>query len=148
MSEVVALNSEDSAAASIERAEDALVSAYQAVLGAEEVGANVSVLLARLNDAEELLAEAQVAFKLEDFDEAVLSANNCSEIGENVKNEAYELRMEAYGSRVMSSWLTMTGSIVGVVVVGFGSFWGWHMFKRRYVRRVLRMKLGVAKDES
>ncbi len=105
-------------------------------------------MLVRLNEAGELLAEAQVAFRLGDFDEAVFSANLCSEIGEEVSGEADELRVEAYSSRVMSSWLTMTGSLVGVVAVVIGSFWGWRVFKRRYYRRVLRMKPEVAKDES
>jgi len=148
MSKTFASNLKDTATTSIERAENALVSAYQAVLEAEQVGANVSSLLALLNDAGEFLVEAKIAFRLGDFDEAVLSANNCYEIGESVKNEADEMRVEAYGSRVIYSWLTMTGSVVGVVAVGFGSFWGWRVFKRRYVRWVLRMKPEVAKDES
>jgi hypothetical protein len=145
---ILASNSEDTATMSIERAENALVSAYQAVLEAERVGANTAALLARMNDAAELLAKAQVAFRLGDFDEAVSSADLCYEIGENVKSEADELQFKAYGLKVMDSWLTMTGSVVGVVAVGFGSFWGWRVFKRRYVRRVLKMKPEVAKDES
>ena len=146
--EILASNSEDIAAASIEGAENVLVSAYQVVLEAEQVGANVSGLLAQLNEAGELLAEAQVAFRLGDFDEVVLSANNCSEIGENVKIEADELRIAAYGSRITGFWFTMTGSMVGVVAVGFGSFWSWRVFKRRYYTRALKMKPGVVKDES
>jgi hypothetical protein len=65
-----------------------------------------------------------------------------------MKDKVDELLVEAYRSRVMDFWLTMSGSIVGVGVVGFGSFWGWRVFKRRYYERVLRMKLEVAKDES
>jgi hypothetical protein len=38
--------------------------------------------------------------------------------------------------------------LVGVVVVAFGSFWGWRVFRRRYVRRVLGLKPEVTKDES
>jgi len=148
MSEAFASNSEETATTSIEKAEDALVSAFQDVLKAERVGANVSALLAQLNDAGELLAEARIAYRLGDFDEAVLSANLCSEIGEGVRDEADELRVEAYGLLVFGSWLAMAGSIVGVVAVGFGSFWGWRVFKRHYVRRVLGMKPEVAKDES
>lgn len=146
--EIFASNSEDTATISIERAENALVSVYQAVLEAERVEANTAALLARMNDAAELLAKAQVAFRLGDFDEAVSSADLCYEIGENVKIEADELQVKAYGLKVMDSWLTMTGSVVGVVAVGFGSFWGWRVFKRRYVRRALKMKPEVAKDES
>ena len=148
MPTIFASNSEDAATTSIERAENVLVSAFQAVLEAEQVGADVSVLLAQLNEAGEFLAEARMALGLGEFDEAVHSANICSEIGETVTSEADELLVEVYGSRVMVSWLTMSGSLVGVFVVGFGSFWGWRVFNRRYYRRVLKTKPEVAKDES
>ena len=138
----------DMAASAVGEAEEVVASAYEAVLEAEHAGANVSGLLASLNEAGELLATAQVAFRLGDFDEAVLSASLCSEICEVVRDEADELRVEAYGAKIMNSWLTMTGSTIGVVAVVFGSFWGWRVFKRRYVRRALRMKPEVAKDES
>jgi len=147
MSGSFASSLENEAAASIERAEDALFSAYEVVLEAEQVGANVSSLLARLNEAGELLAEAQVAFRLKSFDEAVRLADLCFEICEETKDGADELRAEVYGSKVMSDWLTMTSSLASVIAVGFGSFCAWRVFKRRYYRRVFRMKPEVAKDE-
>jgi len=58
------------------------------------------------------------------------------------------LRTEAYGPKVTGFWLTFTGSLVGLVAVGFGSFWGWRFFKKRYYERVLRMKPEVRPDES
>ena len=148
MPEIFASNSEDTATTSIDGAENALVSAYQAVLEVEQVGANVSDLLAQLNEAGEFLAKAHMAHTLGDFDEAIRSASLCSEISESVKNDANEMRVKAHGLRAMGSWLTMSVSLVGVVVVSFGSFWGWRVFKRRYIRRVLKMKPGVTKDES
>jgi len=138
----------DVATSAISEAEEVVASAYEAVLEAENAGADVSGLLDKLNEAGMLLAEAQIASRLGDFDEAVLLASLCSGIGESVKNEAYELRVEAYGSRVMVSWLTMAGSTIGVVAVVFGSFLGWRVFKRRYIQQVLRLKPGVAKGES
>jgi len=145
---ILASNSEDTAATSIERAENALVSAYQAVLEAERVGMDVAALLTRLNEAGESLIKAQVAFTLRDFDEAIRSADLCYEVGEDVKSQAEELLLVAYSSSVMGNWLTVTGSLASVIVIVFGSFWGWHVFKRRYIRRVLKKKPEVAKDES
>jgi len=140
---------ESEASSALTSAEGAVGSAYQAVLKAEEAGANVSgLLLVQLNDAGELLAKAKVAYRLEDFDEVVFSASLCSEISENVKNEADELHVETYGSKITVFWLTSTGSLVGVVAVGFGSFWGWRFFKKRYYERVLEMKPEVSSDES
>jgi uncharacterized protein YneF (UPF0154 family) len=65
-----------------------------------------------------------------------------------VKIQAEELLLMAYSSSVMGNWLTVTGSLASVIVIVFGSFWGWHVFKRRYIRRVLKKKPEVAKDES
>ncbi len=122
--------------------------AYEAVLDAEHVGTDVTGLLAQLNEAGALLAEAHVAFRLGDFDEAVRFADLAADIGEDVTHEADALRLEFYGSTVTGSWLAIIGSLVGIVAVMFGSFWGWRVFKRRYYQRVLRMQPEVAQAES
>lgn len=142
------LASDDVAGLAVNQAEDAIVSAYGAVLEAEQAGANVSSLIVQLNEAGEFLTKAYVAYRLGDFNETVLLAGRCSEIGESAKNRAEELRIEAYRSRVTESWLTVTGSLVSVFVFVFGGFWGWGFFKRRYYRRVLTKKPEVAKIES
>jgi hypothetical protein len=138
----------DAAELAINQAEDVVVVAYTAVLNAEHVGANVAGLLVQLNEAGELLAEAQVAFRVDDFDEAIRSADLAAEIGSKVKTEADALGLGAYGSMVTGFWLAVIGSLLGIVVVVFGSFWGWRVFKRRYYQRVLRMQPEVAKAES
>jgi len=148
VSVTIAHISESEASLTLTSAEGAVGSAYQAVVRAEEAGANVSGLLVRLNGAGELLAKAKVAYRCENFDEVVRSACLSFEIAESVKNEADELRVEAYGSRVAGFWFSLTGSLIGVVAVGFGSFRGWHFFKRRYYKRVFGMKLEVRPDES
>jgi len=148
ISVTIAQVSESEATLALTSAEGAVSSAYQAVLRAEEAGANVSGLLVQLNDAGELLAKAKVAYRLEDFDEAAHSASLCSKISENVKNETDELHVETYGSKITGFWLTSTGSLVGAVAVGLGSFWGWRFFKKRYYERVLEMKPEVSSNES
>lgn len=119
----------------IDQGEEVLASAYESVLEAEQAGADVSSLLARLNDAGENLAEAHMSYKLGDFDGAVHSADLSSEIGEEVRSEAYELKNKAYGSRVTDLVIRVIGSTFGVMVVFFASFFGWRVFKRRYYRR-------------
>ena len=139
---------ESSAASAVAGAEADVVSAYEAVLEAERVGADVSVLLVRLSDAGECLAEAEVAFRLGDFDESVRLADICSGISEEVESEAGELWVQAYGARYFDMGLRITGSLVSMVVVGLGGFWAWRVFKRRYYRRVLEMKPEVVSGES
>jgi len=138
----------ESATLAVERAETETVSAYRAVLDAEQAGANVSGLLVRLNDAGEHLAEAEIAYGLGDFEAAINFANVCLEISRAVKIEADELRLEASGPRYMDVWFRMIGSIFGMTVVGFGSFWAWRIFKKRYYRRVLETKPEVVSGES
>jgi len=139
---------EREASSSLDNAERGVISAYKATLKAEEAGANVSGLLNRLNEAEALLAHARIAYRSGGFDEVVRYASLCTEIGERVKIDADELWGRAYGSRSMDFWLAMAGSVLGIFVVGLGSFLSWRRFKRRYLKRILRMKPEVSSDES
>lgn len=138
----------DSANSAIEQAEDVMASAYEAVLEVEQVGADVSGLLDRLNIAMENLANAHIWLGLGDFENATRFANLCYSIGEEVGNEAHKLKIEAYGPHVTSLWVRTTVSIVSISGIILASFWGWYVFKRRYHKRMLRMKPEVSYDES
>lgn len=140
--------SEDVADSAIEAAESAVISAFEAVTVAEKAGGNVSGLLADLTEAGEFLAVAQMSHRNGDFDNAIYFANLSRDIGDEVKGEAYELQNSAGNENVQRMWFTMIGSVSGVILVVLGSFWFWRFFKRWYLRRVLRMKPEVAKDES
>jgi len=136
------------AASAVEKAEGVLTSAYEAVLEAEGAGANVSALVARLSEAGDLLAQAQVSYRLGDFDGAARFADLCGEIGEEVKVEALELRDLAVEEAVQRFRWTMIGSILGMAIIVGVSFLGWRAFKRRYHRRVLGVRPEVVSDES
>jgi hypothetical protein len=140
-SEALAVDGENVVVSAIDRAEIAMVSAYEAVLDAEQAGANASGLLARLNVAGEYLADAHIWYELGDYDNATHFANLCYDIGEDVRNEAFKLKNEAHGLWVSDLWMTITISIIGVVSVVFLSFLGWRTFKRHYHKRVLIFSL-------
>jgi len=140
--------SEDVAALAIEEAEGVVASAYEAVLEAEEAGANISVLVARLNDAGEDLAQAHVSYRVGDFEGAARFADLCREIGEGVRVEALGLRNLAVLEAVQRFWWTMTMSIMSAVTILCLSLLGWRIFKRRYFRRVLGMRPKVVSSES
>jgi len=145
--EAYATNAEEAALA-IERAEAIVFSCYQVVLEAESAGGDVSGLLARLNDAGVLLAQARVSYGIEDFDGAARSADLCYETGVEVRLEARGLRrlaMEEANQRFR--WM-MIGSIVGVTIILCASFVSWLTFKRYYYRRILGMKPEVVSSES
>lgn len=148
MSEASGAYGEDVVALAVEEAEAAVVSAYEAVLDAEQAGAKVSGLLARLNVAGEYLSDAHIQHRLGDFENATYFANLCDETAEEVRNEANELKNEAHGLRVTDLVVRMTGSIIGVVIIVFLSFLVWRAFRRRYHKRVLEMKPEVISGES
>lgn len=139
---------ENEAASALMDAEEAIESAYRAALEAEQSGANISSLLGQLNAAGENLSLASMAYRQGDFQKASDFANSSKNIGEEVQTAAVDLKNSASYESVERMWLTMIGSIVGVVVVSLGSFWVWRVFKRRYYDRVLGMKPEVSSDES
>ena len=132
----VGASNDDMAALSVIRAEEALASAYEAVLEAEQAGANVSELLDRLNVAGEHFAEANMLYRLGDFDGAVHSADIARPPAEEVRRSAEELKIDAYESWIASLLIRITGSIVGVIAAVIVIFIGWRIFKRRYLRQV------------
>ena len=127
------------ARAAINRADSAIASAYRAVLEAEENGANVSNLLKKLNLGAEALTKANMLYRIEDFDEAVVLANSGYDYGVNVTSEAHRLRESAVYERKQRLYLASATSTLGVGFAVFGGLFGWRLFKRRYYKQVLKM---------
>ena len=148
VSQAAALDSKSEAALAISSAEDVLASAYQVVKEAEIAGAEISGFSALLKDAVQLLAQAHTSFRVGDFDSAVRFANLTSEIGKEVEVKAIRLREFKSSLPVWEMWLTMIGSLFGVVTVVLTSFLGWSVFKRLYYRRIRATKPEVASDGS
>lgn len=132
----------------VAEAEEGLVLAYDAVLEAEEAGANVSVLLDRLSLGGEYLAEAYVSVRLGDFESADRLAGLCVEVLYDVEGEAVGLRDEAVRLGEADFVVKFLGSVVGVVVVVVAGFVAWLVFRRRYHNKVLGLRPEVASGES
>jgi hypothetical protein len=126
-------------------AEQALSQAYEAVLDAEKAGANVSVLLVKLNGGVDSFLDAQRAFESGDDVEAVRLANSASGVAGEVWDEAATLSVEAGDAAVDRSWVFLVVSTVAVSVVAVGSWVGYRFFKQWYYRRLLKMKPKVGK---
>jgi hypothetical protein len=133
----VGASSEDTATLAITQAEETFVSAYEAVLDAEQAGANVSELLDQLNIAAEHLAEARMLYRLGDFDGAVSSAD-LSKVGADVETEAEQLKIDAQRNWGMNLLNRLAVPIVGVIVVILATFIAWRIFKQRYFREPSR----------
>lgn len=142
------VDGEDVAVSTIDSAEDVVVSAYRAVLEAEEAGADVSGFLERLNVAAERLALAQMCSRRGDFDRATDNASLCLEAAEGIVEDAGVLRDRAVLERGVRSWVMIGGSIAGVALAVFGSWFSWRVFKMWYYGRVLKLKPEVSGAES
>lgn len=121
-------------------AERDLGSAYVAVSEAEGAGGDVSLLVARLNGAGELLGSAYAAFRAGDYERAGSLAVECSRVLGGVVADAALLRAEAEEAR--SDMVFRTACLSGA---GLGLFLVfvlvcWQLLKRRYFGRVLGMK--------
>jgi hypothetical protein len=144
----LAQSSGENAANSLSKAEGSMDSAYQTVLDLKSLGGNVNDSIAQLNEAAGFLAKAQVAYRLGEFDDAFRLANLCYDISNRVKVGTENSLLQAAAEQSSKAFITITGSIVGLVVSGLCSFWLWRVFQRRYNARILRMKPEVASNES
>jgi hypothetical protein len=140
--------SESEATLASNDADETVALAYTTTLKAEEAGADVSDLLTRLDEAGGFLAHAHMAHRSGDFDDAVHFAKLAKSTGEEVQNAANSLEVLARGESQHLLLFTLIGSVAGVVLIVLGSFLGWRVFKRRYYRKVLKMKPEVASSES
>lgn len=131
----------------VTEAEEALISAYELVLEAEESGANVSSLLDKLNVGGEYLAEANAYVRLGDSESASHFTGLCVEVVGDVEDEAVFLRDEAVRLGEVDFVVTIIGSVVGVVVVLVAGFVVWRAFSLHYRRRV-ELRSEVVYSES
>lgn len=134
---LVNAQSESAASLALTKAEETLALTHEAVMEAEQAGADVSSLLDTSNQAGEYLAEAYVWYRLGVFDKANQFAGLCSDTIEGVRNEAFELRDEANRLSETNFVADMIVSVVGVVVVLVSSYVAWRVFKRRYQGRMV-----------
>jgi len=128
-------------------AENDLTSAYIAVEEAEQVGANVSELLAKLKFAGNLLADAYNAHRVGDYDNACSYAMNCSNSVNGIASEAAGLKLEAekaYGERLFTTAAASSAALSLLFVL---SLFSWRFLKKGYFKRILRMKPEVGKTE-
>ena len=145
---VMALDVEDVASSAIESAESAVNLAYEAVLEAEGVGANVLGLLDELDDGVEALSKAYMSNRVGSFDDAIYFADLCCDLVGGIEAEANELRDVTVVDRSQHFVFTFFGSVLAVGCISCGGFFGWRFLKSWYHRRVLKMKPEVASNES
>lgn len=133
---------------SVEAANFALNTAFVNVLAAEEAGGNVTELLARLNSAGKLLAEAENTQKSGGTTNVVANAESARQIADQVNKDAIRLLNSSLAQSEIIFWSTIALSTTGAIVLTLVLCIIWKQFKRRYMNRLLGLKPEVAKGAA
>jgi len=120
------------AGAVITETDERIVVCYRAVADADKVGANITGLLVVLNEAGDMLSRAKLAYKREDYDNAVSLAVQSQERLSSFVEEADVLRGAAMQARYWDFMVNVVGSIMGAVAVVCGGFVAWIVLERRH----------------
>ena len=134
-----AIDSVDTSGA-IAQAEENLDLAYIKVAEADAAGADVSLLLLKLDTAGGFLSEANSAFRSGDYERAYSSAIDCKTATNGIVDDAARLKMEAEENFNERWFLTRVGSGIAICVILVFAFFGWRMLKNRYLKQVSNVK--------
>jgi|SRR5665647_20985 len=131
----------DQTSAMLQATNIAVGQAFNAVFDAEKAGSNVTQLLANLNTAGELLADAQNALNSGNNVSNITSmAESATQIAVQVKGDALHLRDVSLVESRNIFLLTVILSIIGTVVFLVSLLFVWSRFKRSYMKKLFGMK--------
>jgi hypothetical protein len=134
--------------ADIQTAKASINQAFSNVLAAEKAGGNITQLLAKLNTAGALLAEAGNAQKTDNVDNTIALLENSRSIANQVNSDAIILRNSSIRQSQVSTLLTILMSIGASVALTIIMFVMWRRFKHGYDRKLLTLKPEVAQNKS
>jgi len=138
----------DQTASKLQAANTAVERAFNAVLDAEKAGANVTGLLAQLNTAAGVLAQAENSFRTGDFNTSAVQADNVLPIAQEVTNSAQDAKQTALVSGQNAFWFTIAFTEVGASVFVLVLFLVWRRFKRGYIKKLPGLKPEVVENTA
>ena len=136
----------DEADTSIQQADEAATSAFKAVLEAEKVGANVSRLITKMNEAAVLLTNAKIMAYNKNFHDTIELANSSIEIANSVKYEAANLKTSTLSLHDYIFKISIIESLVGVTAFLLSMIFLWRWFKSYYAHKILGLKPEVTEN--
>jgi hypothetical protein len=126
----------DQTTSKLQEANIAIGQAFNAVLNAEKVGANVTDLLFQLNSAAGILAQAENSYRSGDTNTAAAQADNVFSIAQQITTVAQNTKQGAIISGQNNFWLTIAFSVVGTIIFLEALIMFWLWFKRRYIKNL------------
>jgi hypothetical protein len=130
----------DQAEMKLQAASVAIEQAFNAVLDAENVGANVTILYVQLNNATWVLAQAQNSYRTGNSSTAIIQADSVLPIALKVINTAQEVKTNTLVSVQNTFWFTFTLTVIGAILFVLVLFLLWRWFKRIYINRLTEAK--------
>jgi len=130
----------DDASTKIAQADEAVTQAFIAVADAQQAGANVSTLLARLNEANAVLAEAHTDFRNIDYVTASQKADQAFNEVQGIAGDAESLKRNAESDSNGRLVWTASLSSVGLILFSVACLLGWRLLKRRYMKQALETR--------
>jgi hypothetical protein len=134
--------------ASIQNANSSINDAFTNILAAEKAGGNITDLLNRLNDAADLMAQAENNLRSGDNNGVISKTESSRQIADKVNEDAIKLLNDQLVQSTTIFWLTIAFSAVGVSVFVFILWVVWRQFKRRFMNKLLDMRPEVRNDAS
>jgi hypothetical protein len=130
----------DQTASKLQAANTAVDGAFNAVLAAEKAGANVTALVAQLNVAAGILAQAENSYRTGDNNTAAAQADSVLPIAQEVTIAAQDAKQTAVVSRPNTFWLPIAFTEIGAIVFVLALFLVWRRFKRSYISKLHEAK--------
>ena len=129
-------------ASKLEAANIAVEQAFNAVLDAEKAGANVTSLVAQLNNAANILAQAENSNRTGDYNTAAARADSLLPIAHQVTTAAQNAKQAALTSGQNAFWFTIVFTVVGSIMFVLALFLVWLLFNRRYTNNLSKQNRG------
>ena len=137
----------DQTAPKLQASTIAVNQAFNAVLDAEKAGANVTDLLAQINIAQEILAQAENLYRTGNTNSSAVQADSVLPITQQVTLDAQSAKQNAIISTQNAFWTTIALTIVGIIVFILVLFLVWRRVKRNYVERLSDAKPELVSNE-
>jgi hypothetical protein len=124
----------DQTASKLQAADTAVNQAFNAILGAEKSGANITQILTQLNVAYGLLDQAENAYRTGDSNTAASQADLVIPIAQEVTQAAQKAKQGATIFSQDAFWSLIAFTVIGVAVFLTALLVFWRWLKRRYIK--------------
>jgi uncharacterized membrane protein len=123
---------QEGASTAIYSAKNTIEKCYEVAKEAEAACANITGIIATLNEAGELLSQAELAYAASDFDAARNLAVQSQNTLNNFIGEANTLKETALQQQNQDFLIDVLGSIIGTFAVIFAGGVVWLLLKKKY----------------